>query len=144
MNHDKVKVKDDKEIERKEELEHLQDLLVQTGKEKDEINIRLSACNLKVNNMERANETLTQENILLKVEHEKAVQNLNNLDKDYITQIHDLKRIDAQKDHETIVLKAENEKVNRDIVKFESVYKEQVIDLKKSYRPKRHRVKDPN
>ena len=131
MNHDKVKVKDDKETEQKKELENLQDLLVQTGKEKDNLSIRLSACNLKVHDEVKANEALLQENNHLKVENEKALKNLNDLDKEYTTQIKNLKRTDAQKDHETIYLKAENEKCNRDIENLESVYKEQVIELKK-------------
>ena len=126
-----AKMNHDKEAEQKKELENLQDLLVQTGKEKDNLNIRLSACNLKVHDVVKANETLIQENNHLKVENEKALKNLNDLDKEYTTQISDLKRTDAQKNHETIYLKAENEKCNRDIEKLESVYKEQVIDLKK-------------
>ena len=132
MNHDKVRVKDLKdEEEKKKELVNLQDLLVQTGKEKEEISTRLSACNLKVLTMERANEALVEENKYLKVENEKAIKNLNNLDKEYITQIQDLKKMDAQKDHEAVYLKAENEKCNRDIEKLEFAYKEQVTDLKK-------------
>ena len=85
MNHDKVNVKDYKETEKRKELENLQDLLVQTGKEKKYLDIRLSACNLQVYNMVKANETLTQENNYLKVENEKAVKDLNNLDKEYST-----------------------------------------------------------
>ena len=85
-------VKDYKETEKNNELENLQDLLVQTGKEKDELDIKLSACNLKVHNMVTANETLTQENNYLKVENQKAVKNLNNLDKEYTTKIDHLKK----------------------------------------------------
>ena len=133
MNHDKVKSEDNKEVEKKKELENLQDLLVQTGKEKAEFSIRLSDCNLKVLNLEKTNEALTQENNYLKVENEKAVKNINDLDKEYISQVQDLKRTDAQREHEIIYLKAENEKCNRDIEKLESAYQEHVIDFKKSY-----------
>ena len=41
MNHNKVKEEDPKEVEeKKKELENLQDLLLQTGKEKEEVNKR--------------------------------------------------------------------------------------------------------
>ena len=80
----------------------------------------------------RPNEALTEETNYLKAENQTAVKNLNDLDKEYIIQIKDLKKREAQKDHEIIFLKAENEKHSRDINKIESVYKTQVTELKKS------------
>ena len=131
MNHEKVKAGDEEKDEKKKELENLQDLLVQIGKEKEEITTRLSNSNLTVLNLERANEALTQETTYLKAENEKSNKNLNDLDKEYITQIKDLKRSETQKEHKIIFLKAENEKCNRDINKIESAYKTEVIELKK-------------
>ena len=69
MNHEKVKAGDEEKEEKKKELENLQDLLVQTGKEKEEITTRLSNSNLTVLNLERANEALTQETTYLKAEN---------------------------------------------------------------------------
>ena len=77
--------------------------------------------------MEKANEALIKETNYL-----RAVKNLNDLDKEYVTQIRDLKKHEVQKDHEIIFLKAENEKCTRDINKIDSVYKTQVMELKKS------------
>ena len=57
--------------QKKKELENLQDIFVQTGKEKDEVSIRLSDCNLKVLNLEKTNEALTEKNNYLKVENKR-------------------------------------------------------------------------
>ena len=83
-------------------MENLQDLLLQTGKEKEELNIRLSNCNIKCLSLEKENVTIAQERNYLKVENEKAIRNMNDLDKEYITQIQGLKRNEAQKEHEII------------------------------------------
>ena len=113
----------------KKELENLQDLLVQNGKEKEELNIRLSNCNLRCFSLENENTTITQVRNYLKVENEKVVKNMNDLDKEYTTQIKGLKRIEAQREHEIIFLKAENEKCNRNIDKLDTAYKSQIIEL---------------
>ena len=152
MNHNKVKEEDPKEVERiqlnaeekKKELENLQDLLLQTGKEKDELNVRLSKSNEKGLLLEKANEELTKETNYLKAENQLAVKNLNDLDKEYLTQIRDLKKRETQKDHEIIFLKAENEKCTRDINKLDSVYKTQVIELKKSIEQQDNEIKIKN
>ena len=110
MNHEKIENKDSEigEVdsinmeEKKKELENLQDLLLQTGKEKEELNIRLSNCNIKCLSLEKENATIAQERNYLKVENEKAIRNMNDLDKEYITQIQGLKRNEAQKEHEII------------------------------------------
>ena len=72
MNHNKVKEDDNNEVEeKKKELENLQDLLLQTGKEKEEINMRLSKSNEKSLYLEKTNEALTKEINYLKVEGQK-------------------------------------------------------------------------
>ena len=69
----------------------MQDLLFQTGKDKDELYGRLSKSNKKVLSLEKANEALTEETNYLKAENQTAVKNLNDLDKEYIIQVKGLK-----------------------------------------------------
>ena len=133
MNHNKAKEDDNNEVEeKKKELENLQDLLLQTGKEKEEINMRLSKSNEKSLYLEKTNEALTKEINYLKVEGQKSAKNLHDLDKEYTIQLKDLKSREIQKDHEILFLKTENEKCTRDLNKIDSAYKIQVIELKKS------------
>ena len=84
MNHHKAKEEDPKEVEmeqinaeeKKKELINLKDLLVQTGKDKDELNGRLSKSNEKVLSLEKANEALIKKTNYLKAENQNAVKNL--------------------------------------------------------------------
>ena len=136
MNHNEAKEEDVEGDninleEKKKELENLQDLLVQTGKEKEELGLRLVNCNTKLLTLEKANEKQTQEINYLKVENEKSKNNLNDLDKEHITQIKGLKTTETQNEQDIKYLKSENEKCNRDLNAIESTYKTQVIELKK-------------
>ena len=145
MNHHKGNEEDPKEVEeKKKELENLQDLLLQTGKEKEEFNIRLSKSNENVLCLEKANEALTKEINYMKVESQKSDRNLNDLDKEYSLHIRDLRKREAQKDHEIVFLKAENEKSTRDLNTLDDAYKAQVIELKKSSDQKDIEIKIKN
>ena len=135
MNHNGTKEEDvegDKTNweERKKELHNLQDLLVQTGKEKEELSQRLINFNQKILTLEKANEKQTQETNYFKVENENSQKNLHDLDQNHITRIKELKNIKVNNEQEIRYLKSENEKVNRDIITLESAYKTQVMELK--------------
>ena len=80
--------------------------------------------------MEKANEKQTQETNYLKVENKKSKKDLNDLDKEHITQIKGLKTTQVQNEQEIRYLKSGNEKCNRDLNTMESTYKTQVIELK--------------
>ena len=98
MNHNKVNEEDAKEAEeKKKELNNLQNLILQTGKEKEEVIKRLSNANEKVLNLEKTNSELRKETEYLKVENQQSVKNINDLDKEYTTQLKELKRSEVQK-----------------------------------------------
>ena len=94
-----------------EEYKNLQDLLVQTGQEKEEISLRLANSNHKIFDLEKTNNELTQETCNQKVENKKSVKNVNNLDKECNIKMQDMKQVLTHKDKEIKDLQEKVEKL---------------------------------
>ena len=94
----------------RKELEDLQDLLVQTGKEKEALNERIEAINIRMYDIEKENCNLKQETKYLKSENEKANENINKLDNLYQIRVTELKKSAEQNDIEMKIVKDQLEK----------------------------------
>ena len=92
------------------ELEDLQDLLVQTGKEKEALNEKIEAINIRMYDIEKENCNLKQETKYLKSENEKANGNINKLDNLYQIRVTELKKSAEQHDTEMKIVKDQLEK----------------------------------
>ena len=89
----------------KEELENLQDILVQTGKDKEELAIKLAEGNKIIQKLEKENSKLDQENKYLKTENQKCIENTQKLDIEYQNQSVNMKKNNEEKDNVIKILK---------------------------------------
>ena len=89
----------------REEIENLQDLLLQTGKDKEDLTKKVIEDQQKMQNLEKKNSKLEQENKYLKAENEKSNKHIQEVDLDYHHQVQDMTKKDNEKDNVIKILK---------------------------------------
>ena len=68
----------------REHMENLQDILLQTGKDKEDLVIKLAEGKRRMENLEKENSKLEQENMYFKAENKKSYENITMIDMDSI------------------------------------------------------------
>jgi hypothetical protein len=89
----------------REEIENLQDLLLQTGKDKEDLTKKVIEDQQKMQNLEKKNSKLEQENKYLKAESENSNKHIQKIDLDYHHQVQDMTKKDNEKDNVIKILK---------------------------------------
>ena len=89
----------------REHMENLQDILLQTGKDKEDLEIKLAEGKRRMDNLEKENSKLEQENMYFKAENKKSYENITKIDMEYQKQILDMKKNDEEKNNVIKILK---------------------------------------
>ena len=76
----------------REEIENLQDMLVETGKETEDLIKKVTEGNRRMENLEKENSKLEQENRYFKVDNNKANEHINKLNIEYQQQVLDMSK----------------------------------------------------
>ena len=89
----------------REEIENLQDLLLQTGKDKEDLIIKVTKGQKRMQNLEKENMKLDQENKYFKSENKKNNEYINKLNLEYQQQMQDITKKDKENDNVIKILK---------------------------------------
>ena len=76
----------------REEMENLQDLLLKTGKDKEELFKKVTECNRRMQNYENVNSKLEQENQYFKAENRKANEHIEKLHIEHQKEVQNVKK----------------------------------------------------